>query len=170
MTFLCDFARTRKDALPLIMPALSTMLQEDAALPPAQRNTLPVAARKESVLATLGALQMVVKERKVFRDAMESVMTVYVFPEFASPFGFMRARVCWMMQQYCWVKFANEAVLQSAVQEVLKCLRDSDFPVQATAAASLRNLIKSKACAAVIEPILQPVLVEFMVSLFVCFF
>ena len=194
MTFLCDFARTRKDALPLIMPALSTMLQEDAALPPAQRNTLPVAARKgefsfmyryilrescsqfdslpltsstvskssppvaarkESVLATLGALQMVVKERKVFRDAMESVMTVYVFPEFASPFGFMRARVCWMMQQYCWVKFANEAVLQSAVQEVLKCLRDPDFPVQATAAASLRNLIKSKACAAVIEPILQ---------------
>tara|TARA_B110000977_G_C10922619_1_gene433745 strand:+ start:358 stop:720 length:363 start_codon:yes stop_codon:yes gene_type:complete len=39
---------------------------------------------------------------------------------------------------------------------------DPDFPVQATAAASLRYLIKSPTCSAVIEPILQPVLIEFM--------
>ena len=46
MTFLCDFARTRKDALPLIMPALSQMLQEHAALPVAQQQTLAYAAKK----------------------------------------------------------------------------------------------------------------------------
>jgi hypothetical protein len=77
----------------------------------------------ESVLATLGALQKVVKERKEYRDVMEGVLTAYVLPEFQSPLGFMRARACWMMQQYSWVKFVQVVNLQSAVNCVLGCLR-----------------------------------------------
>lgn len=35
----------------------------------------------------------VLLKKKIYKDQMETMIAQYVFPEFQSPFGFMRARV-----------------------------------------------------------------------------
>lgn len=41
----------------------------------------------------IGTMGGVLLKKRVYKDQMETMIAQYVFPEFQSPFGFMRARV-----------------------------------------------------------------------------
>ena len=46
------------------------------------------------------------------------MLVAHVFPEFKSPFGYMRARACWMVHYFSEITFEQETHLQYALQEV----------------------------------------------------
>ncbi|MPC45668.1 Importin-7 [Portunus trituberculatus] len=48
---------------------------------------------KDGVMHMIGTLGGVLLKKKIYKDQMETMIAQYVFPEFQSPFGFMRARV-----------------------------------------------------------------------------
>ena len=86
------------------------------------------------------------------------MLATFVFPEFASPDGFLRARV--RQPAMCRVPIAPQAnrVVQSFANDgfvsahnvevvmhgILACLRDRDLPVRLEAAVALRAMLKDK--------------------------
>lgn len=44
-------------------------------------------------------------QKKVYKNQVEQVLQSYVFPEFQSADGYMRARACWVLHYFCDVKF-----------------------------------------------------------------
>lgn len=73
---------------------------------------------------------------------MEEMMVRYVFPEFQSPHGHMRARACWVMRYFNEMKFRSDENLANAVQLTVNALlTDSDLPVRVEAAIALQHLL-----------------------------
>ena len=55
----------------------------------------------------------------------------------------MRARACWVMQQFAGdIQWQNSGMQLQAAQAVVNCLKDPEFPVQVTAATALQYLIR----------------------------
>ena len=54
----------------------------------------------------------------MYKAQLEPMLVAHVFPEFRSPFGYMRARACWMVRYFAEIKFSQETNLQFALQEV----------------------------------------------------
>ena len=49
--------------------------------------------QKDGILHIIGAVAPVLIKKKAYKDQVEMMLTTYVFPEFQSPQGFLRARV-----------------------------------------------------------------------------
>lgn len=49
--------------------------------------------QKDGALHMVGSLAEILLKRKVYKEQMEKILVQYVFPEFNSPHGHMRARV-----------------------------------------------------------------------------
>lgn len=47
------------------------------------------------------------------------MLIAHVFPEFTSPYGYMRARACWMIHYFAEITFTQESSLQYALQQVI---------------------------------------------------
>lgn len=54
---------------------------------------MSVAIYKPLFSQQIGTMGGVLLKKRVYKDQMETMIAQYVFPEFQSPFGFMRARV-----------------------------------------------------------------------------
>lgn len=62
---------------------------------------------------------------------MEQLLAQFVFPEFSSPHGHLRARACWVLQHFCNIKFNEETILGEAINLTQRALlTDSDLPVK----------------------------------------
>ena len=57
-------------------------------------------------------------QKKLYKQQLESMLVVHVFPEFQSPFGYMRARACWMLNYFSEITFSAEVNLTKGLQEV----------------------------------------------------
>jgi hypothetical protein len=51
------------------------------------------ARQKDGILHSIGALAPVLLKKKAYKDKLETTLITYVFPEFQSEHGFLRARV-----------------------------------------------------------------------------
>jgi hypothetical protein len=49
--------------------------------------------QKDGILHIIGAVAPVLIKKKAYKDQVEMMLTTYVFPEFQSLHGFLRARV-----------------------------------------------------------------------------
>ena len=49
--------------------------------------------QKDGILHIVGAVAPVLLKKNVYKDQVEAMLVSYVFPEFQSPHGFLRARV-----------------------------------------------------------------------------
>lgn len=106
-------------------------------------NTEP--AQKDGALHMIGSLADVLLKKKEYREQMEPMLTTYIFPEFNSPHGHMRARACWVIHNFGEVKFKNQQVLIDILRYVTNALlTDKELPVQVEAAIVIQVFLSTQ--------------------------
>jgi hypothetical protein len=106
------------------------------------QQDLALAKEKEGALRMMGSISYIVLSKKSpIANMMEDFLVQYVFPDFSSPHGFLRARACEFLNAYADTKFNKVENISYAYQSVLKCMNDEHLPVQVEAALALQPLI-----------------------------
>lgn len=131
-SLLHSACKKRKEMLQKTMQLLNQILTNPATEP----------AQKDGALHMVGTLADVLLKKKAYREQLDQLFIKYVFPEFASPRGHMRARACWVLHYFSEFSFKQEAVLAEAVRlTVTALLQDKELPVKVEAAVALQSLI-----------------------------
>lgn len=93
----------------------------------------------------IGSIAEVLLKKKEYRNQIEQMLTAYVFPEFASEHGHMRARACWVLQAFGDVEFKDQAILYQILRlSTNALLTDPDLPVKVEAAIVLQVYLSSQ--------------------------
>ncbi|KAG0144277.1 hypothetical protein CROQUDRAFT_95287 [Cronartium quercuum f. sp. fusiforme G11] len=97
---------------------------------------------KDGALRMLAYLATVITETKTLRKNIEECFMTYVFPEFQSEHGFLRARTCEVIRKFenADTEWTNPKILSTAYQGVMQCLSDSALPVRVQAALTIPDL------------------------------
>ncbi|RXG69818.1 Importin-7 [Armadillidium vulgare] len=112
------------------------------------------ARHKDGVFHMIGSMGHLLLRKKLYKDQMERMIAQYVFKEFQSPFGFMRARACWLLQHFEEIKFLQEENLVAAMNCIQGALlNDGELPVKVEAAMALSAFLASQEK---VEKILEP--------------
>lgn len=89
--------------------------------------------------------EVLLNKKKEYRNQIEQMLTAYVFPEFASKHGHMRARACWVLQAFGDVEFKDQAILAEILRlSTNALLTDPDLPVKVEAAIVLQVYLSSQ--------------------------
>lgn len=148
-----------KDILPRFLPFIQGMLNEHLQL--TTSGQIPDFRRKDGCLVALSALSNVLLEKKDYSVHMEPLIITHVIPEFSSPVGFMRCRVCLFMEQFYEIEWSNESTVQAILTGLLTCLRDPCLPVQTAAAITLRLYLTEKSARPLVIPLLPDITREY---------
>lgn len=93
----------------------------------------------------IGSISEVLLKKKEYRNQIEQMLTAYVFPEFASPHGHMRARACWVLQAFADIEFKARPILGEIIRLSSNALlADTDLPVKVEAAIVLQVYLTSQ--------------------------
>lgn len=131
-TLLHSSCKKRKDMLQKAMSMVTQVLN----------NPATEASQKDGALHMVGSLADVLLRKKLYREQLDQLFIKYVFPEFSSDRGHMRARACWVLHYFSEFPFKQENVLLEAVNLTIRALlHDSDLPVKVEAAIALQSLM-----------------------------
>ncbi|KAF4512653.1 hypothetical protein G6O67_000006 [Ophiocordyceps sinensis] len=98
---------------------------------------------KEGALRMIGTLAPVILSKKSpIADQVEYFLVRYVFPDFTSPQGFLRARACDTIEKFEQLNFQDQNNLLTIYRHILDCMADPALPVRVTAALALQPLIR----------------------------
>lgn len=98
---------------------------------------------KEGALRMIGTLAPVILGKKSpIADQVEYFLVRYVFPEFTSSQGFLRARACDVIEKFEQLNFQDQNNLVTIYRHILDCMADPALPVRITAALALQPLIR----------------------------
>ncbi|XP_055706961.1 importin-7 isoform X2 [Phlebotomus papatasi] len=101
--------------------------------------------QKDGALHIVGTLAEVLLKKKMFREQMETLLTNYVFPEFGSPHGLLRARACWVTHHFHEIKLKNPQVLAEIMRLTSQALlTDKELPVKVEAAVALQMYLTTQ--------------------------
>ncbi|KAK3874176.1 hypothetical protein Pcinc_016350 [Petrolisthes cinctipes] len=119
---------------------------------------------KDGVMHMIGTLGGVLLKKKIYKDQMETMIAQYVFPEFQSRFGFMRARACWILQNFDEIKFKSDQNIVAAMNCIQNALlNDHELPVKVEAAMALSAFLASQNKAEkIVEPNIRPIVQELL--------
>ncbi|XP_044732158.1 importin-7 isoform X2 [Chrysoperla carnea] len=132
-TLLVSCCRKRKDMLQKSMQLAMEVLSAGNAATPRQ---------KDGALHIVGSLAERLQAKPEYRQQLDGLIAQYVFPEFASPYGHMRARACWTLQFF---KLNQDANLAEAVRLATNALlTDPELPVKVEAAIALQSMLKDQ--------------------------
>ncbi|XP_025836941.1 importin-7 [Agrilus planipennis] len=127
--------KKRKQMLQKTMQLLDQVLNNPATEPP----------QKDGALHMIGGLADVLLKKKAYSSQIDQLFIKYVFPEFGSPRGHMRARACWMVHFFSEFHFNQEQVLAEAVRLTTGALlQDKDLPVKVEAAIAIQSLLSDQ--------------------------
>uniref|UniRef100_A0A1W7RAB8 Importin-7 n=1 Tax=Hadrurus spadix TaxID=141984 RepID=A0A1W7RAB8_9SCOR len=148
-SLLHSAVKKRKDMLQKSMVFVMTILTDP--------NSNP--RQKDGALHMVGTVANLLLKKKEYKEQMETMLVTYVYPEFQSPHGFMRARACWVLHYFSEIKFRNDANLIQALQLTQhSLLNDKDMPVKVEAAIALQMLITNQEKSQkFIEPQIKPI-------------
>ncbi|CAG9857750.1 unnamed protein product [Phyllotreta striolata] len=131
-TLLHSSCRKRKEMLQKTMVMLTQVLTNNATEP----------AQKDGALHMIGTLADILLRKKMYRDQLDQLFIKYVFPEFDSDRGHMRARACWTLHYFAEFDFKQDPILAQAVNLTVRSLLfDKDLPVKVEAAIALQSLL-----------------------------
>ena len=106
-----------------------------------QNPQLP-ARQKDGILHIVGAVAPILLKKNLYKDQVEMMLVTYVFPEFQSGFGFLRARACWVLKQFAKIEFKSPDNLLAACNHIKQCiLNDSQLPVNVEACVALQEML-----------------------------
>jgi hypothetical protein len=134
-SLLHNTCKTRKGVLPQVMQVIMQII------------TAPNinAKQKDGALHMVGTLADVLLKKKIFKDQVETLIMTYVFPEFASPHGHLRARACWVLHYFSEIKIKNQQVLGEIMRLTSAALlTDKELPVKVEAAVALQMYLISQ--------------------------
>lgn len=119
---------------------------------------------KDGALHMVGAVADILLKKDLYKDQMENMIVAYVFPQFQSPHGYLRARACWVLHHFNEIPFTNDANLYQGLSYLQNCLlTDADLPVKVEAAISLQEMISSQDKAQqIIEPNITQIALELL--------
>lgn len=104
---------------------------------------LSLARQQEGALRIMGSIaHLVLLKGSPIAQNMESFIAQYVFPDFSSPHGFLRARACQFLNLYAEADFVNPDNISFAYTSILKCMEDEHLPVQIEAALALQPMVR----------------------------
>ncbi|KAJ4429638.1 hypothetical protein ANN_21839, partial [Periplaneta americana] len=120
--------------------------------------------QKDGALHMVGTLADVLLKKKTYKEEMDDMLCQYVFPEFTSPRGHMRARACWVLHYFSEIKFKQEAILAEAIRLTTNALlTDQDLPVKVEAAIALQMLLNAQDKAQkYVEPQIKQITLELL--------
>lgn len=101
--------------------------------------------QKDGILHIIGAVAPVLLKKSMYKDQVEMMLVTYVFPEFQSPHGFLRARACWVLKSFAKVTFKLKENLLNACNNIKNCiLNDQCLPVNVEACCALQELLNEE--------------------------
>lgn len=127
----------------IVLPNLLQFVQGIVSNHVQNPQDLALARQQEGALRIMVAIaQFVAAKNSPVVSQMEPFIAQYVFPDFSSPHGFLRARACQVLNHYAEIDFENIENISFAYQRILKCLEDEHLPVQIEAALSLQPFVR----------------------------
>ncbi|KAJ2954128.1 hypothetical protein O0L34_g2350 [Tuta absoluta] len=155
-TLLISCCKKRKEMLERTMQmCMQVLTSQNGEYGPKQRD---------GALHMVGTLNDILMKKKFYREEIDSLLSQYVFPEFRSPLGYMRARACWVLHCFASVRFKNETLLIEAVRLAVNALlNDSELPVKVEAGIAIQMLLTSQdKVFKILEPEVKPVTMELL--------
>jgi len=104
--------------------------------------TNPNPRQKDGAMHMVGSLSDILVKSKLFKDKLEQMLVTYVFPEFRSSEGYLRARACWMVRYFCELNFRKEENLMGALTHIQGALlQETELPVKVEAAIAIQVML-----------------------------
>lgn len=146
--FLIALTKSRKSQTFKVLQFVNEVVMRYEAAPDDQK----IPREKEGALRMIGSLAPVVlKKNSPIKNQIEYFFVRYVFPEFSSPHGFLRARACNTLEKYEELDFEDQNNLLLIYSSILKCMADDQLPVRVMASLALQPLIRHQVIRSAME-------------------
>ncbi|KAF9872205.1 nonsense-mediated mrna decay protein [Colletotrichum karsti] len=137
--FLVGLTKNRRKQTFEILKFVNAVVNEYEQAPEDKKNHIA----KEGALRMIGTLAPVILGKKSpIADQVEYFLVRYVFPDFTSRQGYLRARACDTIEKFEQLNFQDQNNLLTIYRHILDCMADVDLPVRVTAALALQPLIR----------------------------
>ncbi|KAI8963985.1 importin-7 [Daldinia sp. FL1419] len=137
--FLVTLTKARRKQTFEILQFVNSVVNEYEQAPEDKKNHIA----KEGALRMIATLAPVLLGKKSpVADQIEYFLVRYVFPDFKSPLGYLRARACDTIEKFEQLNFKDQNNLLLVYRHILDCMADTDLPVRVTAALALQPLIR----------------------------
>ncbi|TGO07744.1 hypothetical protein BTUL_0249g00040 [Botrytis tulipae] len=137
--FLITLTKVRRKHTFTILTFVNSIVNEYEAAGEGQKNHIA----KEGALRMIGTLSSVILGKKSpIAEQVEYFLVRYVFPDFKSSQGFLRARACDTVEKFEQLDFKDTQNLLIIYRNILECMADPDLPVRVEAALALQPLIR----------------------------
>ncbi|CZT48324.1 related to importin beta homolog Kap119p [Rhynchosporium secalis] len=137
--FLVTLTKIRRKHTFTILAFVNTIVSAYEEAPDATKNHIA----KEGALRMIGTLSSVILGKKSpIAEQVEYFLVRFVFPDFRSSQGFLRARACDTVEKFEQLDFKDTNNLLIIYRNILDCMADPDLPVRVEAALALQPLIR----------------------------
>lgn len=137
--FLVTLTKVRRKHTYTILTFVNSVVNEYEASEESKKNHIA----KEGALRMIGTLSSVILGKKSpIAEQVEYFLVRYVFPDFRSTHGFLRARACDTVEKFEQLDFKDPNNLLIIYRNILECMADPDLPVRVEAALALQPLIR----------------------------
>ncbi|ROT41635.1 importin-beta domain-containing protein [Sodiomyces alkalinus F11] len=137
--FLVGLTKNRRKQTFEILKFVNAVVNEYEQVPEDKKNHIA----KEGALRMIGTLAPVILGKKSpIADQVEYFLVRYVFPDFTSSQGYLRARACDTIEKFEQLNFQDQNNLLTIYRHILDCMADPALPVRVTAALALQPLIR----------------------------
>lgn len=137
--FLVNLTKNRRKETFEILKFVNAVVNEYEQAPDDKKDH----RAKEGALRMIATLAPVILSKKSpIADQVEYFLVRYVFPDFTSSQGFLRARACDTIEKFEQLDFQDGSNLLTIYRHILNCMADPALPVRVTAALALQPLIR----------------------------
>lgn len=137
--FLVNLTKNRRKETFEILKFVNAVVNEYEQAPDDKKNHMA----KEGALRMIATLAPVILSKKSpIADQVEYFLVRYVFPDFTSSQGYLRARACDTIEKFEQLNFQDVSNLLTIYRHILDCMADPALPVRVTAALALQPLIR----------------------------
>ncbi|KAL2530089.1 Importin beta-like SAD2-like protein [Forsythia ovata] len=99
--------------------------------------------QKDGALLAIGALCDKLKHTEPYKSELEHMLVQYVFPEFSSPMGHLRAKAAWVAGKYANINFTDPNNFRKALHSAATGMHDPEFPVRFYSVLASCSLVKA---------------------------
>jgi hypothetical protein len=137
--FLVTLTKARRKQTFELLTFINEVVNQYEQAPEGGKNHIA----KEGALRMIGTLAPVILGKKSpIASQVEYFIVRYVFPDFTSDQGFLRARACDTIEKFEQLDFKDQNNLLAIYRHILDRMADPALPVRVTAALALQPLIR----------------------------
>ncbi|KAL2020505.1 hypothetical protein VTK56DRAFT_8390 [Thermocarpiscus australiensis] len=137
--FLVTLTKARRKQTFEILTFINEVVNQYEQAPEGSKNHIA----KEGALRMIGTLAPVILgKNSPIAPQVEYFLVRYVFPDFTSEQGFLRARACDTVEKFEQLDFKDQNNLLAIYRHILDRMADPKLPVRVTAALALQPLIR----------------------------